>query len=123
MHVIHHTHLDVEADDGERRLKAAGSACGIGGFEVWVHTLSPGTHTTPRTHTGELAALALSGSGKLLVEGGPQRFQAPCTLVVPARVEYQFVNNSPLPLQLVVVFTHVPVDAAPVSLPTADAGS
>jgi mannose-6-phosphate isomerase-like protein (cupin superfamily) len=47
--------------------------------------------------------VALEGSGKLVLEGGPERFQAPCTVVLPAGATHRIVNNAATPLQLVCV--------------------
>jgi quercetin dioxygenase-like cupin family protein len=85
------------------------AAARAAGFEVWMHTLPPGGHLPVQRHGGELVGLALAGSGKLLVAGGPQRFQSPCTLVIPPDTEFQVVNNGAVALQLVLVFTQAPV--------------
>jgi|GEM_PF-661545 len=82
-------------------LHVAGRAQGITEFEVWTQQLDPGARTEPRRHEGTLAILALQGSGKLLLPGGPQRFQAPCTLIVPAGAEHHLVNHGGTVLQLV----------------------
>jgi quercetin dioxygenase-like cupin family protein len=110
MHVIHHAHLSRPADDGEQRFPVAGRSCGINAFEVWMHTLSPGAESADQRHHGELAAIALAGSGKLLIDGGPQRFHSPCTLVIPAGCEFRIVNNASVPLQFVVVCTEAAED-------------
>jgi gentisate 1,2-dioxygenase len=112
MYVIHHAHLMGPpchtADHpvpGEHRFCAVGPACGVQAFQVWMHTLPPGAQTPVQQHTGAFAALVLAGSGKLLVNGGPQRFQSPCTLVVPPHSSFQLVNNAAIPLLVVSVFT------------------
>jgi len=108
MLVIHHSHLAESLHDGKQRFAVVDAARGIGLFEVWMHTLAPGAHSPVQQHRGEMAVLALAGGGKLLVAGGPQRFQSPCTLVIPPATEFQFVNNASVPLQLVEVFTDAP---------------
>ena len=57
--------------------------------------------------------LVLAGQGKLLIDDGPQRFAAPCTVLIPPATPYQFVNNGTTLLETVVVFTEEPqaVDA------------
>jgi gentisate 1,2-dioxygenase len=77
----------------------------VNAFQVWMHTLPPGAHTPVQQHDGAFAALVLAGSGKLLVNGGPLRFQSPCTLVVPPQADFQLVNNATVPLWVVSVFT------------------
>lgn len=111
MHVIHHAHLPHETVDGELRITAAHLERGLRGFEVSVRTLEPGAHTAPQCHAGELVVLALFGGGKLLVDGGPQRFNGPCTLLIPPQQSFQLVNNGTAPLQLVWVYTQAPVPA------------
>jgi gentisate 1,2-dioxygenase len=115
MYVIHHAHLmelacraAARSTPGEHRFCAAGPTCGVNDFQVWMHTLPPGAQTPVQQHTGSFAALVLAGSGKLLINGGPLRFQSPCTLVVPPLSDFQLVNNAAVPLLVVSVFTAEP---------------
>ena len=108
MHVVHHAHLPHDVLGGELRIPAADRSRGITGFEVWVRTLEPGAHTQPLRHGGELVVLALCGGGKLVIDGGPQRFSGPCTLLVPSELDFELVNTGTTPLQLVWVFTLAP---------------
>jgi quercetin dioxygenase-like cupin family protein len=111
MLVIHHAHLMDAATHpgaGEQRFCAIGPPCGVHDFQVWMHTLPPGAETPLQRHAGCFAALVLSGSGKLLVDGGPVRFHAPCTLVVPPGCDFRLVNNAAVPLRVVSVFTPDP---------------
>lgn len=115
MYVIHHAHLmdlasraTVHPTPGEHRFCAAGPTCGVSDFQVWMHTLPPGAQTPVQQHAGSFAALVLAGSGKLLINGGPLRFQSPCTLVVPPNSDFQLVNNAAVPLLVVSVFTAEP---------------
>jgi quercetin dioxygenase-like cupin family protein len=111
MHIVHHAHLSCDQQGGARQLVAADHHQGIGQFQVWVVTLDPGAATGEQRHAGELVAIALQGSGKLLVDGGPQRFQAPCTLVIPRDAVFHVVNNGSTTLELVTVFTRPPIAA------------
>jgi hypothetical protein len=111
MHVIHHAHLPHLLIDGELCIAAADRQRGLSAFEVWVRTLDAGAQSAPQCHAGELVVLALSGSGKLLIDGGPQRFNGPCTLLIPPHLTFQLVNQGSAPLQLVWVFTVTPVAA------------
>jgi mannose-6-phosphate isomerase-like protein (cupin superfamily) len=108
MHIVHHAHLNCEHRQGELRLVAAGREQGIAAFEVWLTTLEPGATTREMCHDGELVAVAHAGAGKLLVDGGPQRFQAPCSLLVPAGSSFRIANNGGAPLHLVWVCTRPP---------------
>ena len=108
MHIIQHSHLPHLQLPGELCVCAADSRCGVGGFEVWLRTLEPGAHTPALVHCGELVVLSLTGAGKLVVDGGPQRFQGPCTLLVPAGLTFELANRGAASLKLVWVFTVPP---------------
>lgn len=108
MHVVHHAHLRSRRHAGELRLVAACRDQGITAFEVWLSTLDPGAATAELRHGGELVVLAQQGGGKLLVDGGPQRFHAPCSLLIPRGCCFQIANNGSTPLQLVWVGTDAP---------------
>jgi mannose-6-phosphate isomerase-like protein (cupin superfamily) len=105
MHVVNHAHLKQQRSDGEQRLAAADRSLGVQGFEVWMRRLEPGAHSVEEQHDGELVVLVLSGCGKLLIDGGPQRFAAPCTVLVPPHRPFQFVNHGSEPMQMVAVCT------------------
>ena len=109
MHIVNHAHLKQQRDDGEQRFAAADRSLGVKAFEVWMRRLDPGAYSLEKRHDGELVVLVLAGCGKLLIDGGPQRFAAPCTLLVPPGVIFQFVNHGSEPLQLVAVCTVTPV--------------
>ena len=113
-------HLNPIGCRGERALPAADPSHGLKCFEVWVGTLEPGEHGAVSMHTGEMVVLALAGTGKLVVDGGPQRFMAPCTLLVPPHLSFELVNNGTTALQLVSVFTTAPGPISPIS-PAGDA--
>jgi mannose-6-phosphate isomerase-like protein (cupin superfamily) len=108
MHIVHHAHLRCESTHGEHRLVAVCRDQGIAAFEVWTSTLEPGAATRAMRHAGELVAVAHEGAGKLLVDGGPQRFHAPCSLLIPAGSSFQVANNGGAPLRLVWVCTQAP---------------
>ena len=109
MHIVHHAHLKTQRSDGEQRFAAADRSLGVQGFEVWMRRLDPGAHSVEKQHDGELVVLVLSGCGKLLIDGGPQRFTAPCTVLVPPHVPFQFVNYGAEPMQMIAVCTSTPV--------------
>lgn len=108
MHVVHHAHLSRQRHGGEWRLVAAGGEQGFTAFEVWVSTLEPGEATAELRQRGQLVVLAQQGGGKLLVDGGPQRFHAPCSLLLPTGCCFQIANNGSTPLQLVWVGAPAP---------------
>jgi mannose-6-phosphate isomerase-like protein (cupin superfamily) len=103
MLVIHHAMLPRDAESGCcRQTVAGGRVCGAP-FEVQVLAVEPGSATAPESHAEARVVLVLEGSGKLVLDSGPERFQAPCTLLVPAGAVHRFVNNAAAPLQLVCV--------------------
>ena len=104
MNIISHTMLPRRLLEGCSTQTVAGAALCQAPFEVQVHTLDAGASAEPETHPEAQVVLALAGSGKLLMDGGPLRFSAPCTLLIPARSSFQFVNNAATPMQLVSVF-------------------
>lgn len=108
MFIVHHAHLSTQRLDGELRLAAADRSMGICGFQVWLHRLEPGAHGVACRHDGELVVLVLAGCGKLLLDGGPHRLAAPCTILVPQQRTFQFVNHGAVTLQMVQVCTRAP---------------
>ncbi len=113
MHIVSHAHLKPQCRDGEQQLAVADRSLGVQGFEVWMHRLDPGTHSVQTQHDGELVVLVLSGCGKLWIDGGPQRFAAPCTVLVPPGVPFQFVNHGSETMQMVAVGTATPQPVQP----------
>jgi uncharacterized cupin superfamily protein len=111
MYIVQHLH--PIGSRGERSLAAAGPSLGLKGFEVWLGTLEPGEHGAVSMHAGEMVVLALAGTGKLVVDGGPQRFMSPCTLLVPPHLSFELVNNGTTTLRLVSVFTATPAPLGP----------
>ena len=104
MNVIHHTMLARRLDAGCCTQTVAGADLCQAPFEVQVQCIEAGAATAHEAHREARVVLALAGSGKLLLESGPQRFSAPCTLLIPPAAGFQFVNNAATPLQLVTVF-------------------
>lgn len=109
MHIVRHAHLATVHDAGERQIAAADTSLGVRAFEVWMRRLDPGAQTREMRHEGELVVLVLAGCGKLLIDGGPQRFHAPCTVIVPAGCGFRFANDGSEPMQMIAVFTRRPV--------------
>lgn len=113
MYIVQHAHLKAERHEGELSLAAADASLGIRGFEVRLQRLEPGAHGPERHYDAEVVVLVLAGCGKLLVDGGPQRFSAPCTVLVPARCCVQFVNHGSETLQMVAVRAAGPLPNGP----------
>ena len=117
MHVVHHAYLPRQGSGGDRRLSAADRSLGVQAFEIVIQAIEAGVQTPAQWHAGELVVLALAGAGKLLIDGGPQRFTAPCTLLIPPGQAFQFVNNGTATLQLVWVSTQAPMPISPATAP------
>jgi len=109
MFIVQHSHVMTQRVGGELRLPAADCSLGIDAFQVWLHRLEPGAHGVACRHDGELVVLVQAGCGKLLLDGGPQRLAAPCTVLVPQQRTFQFVNHGVETLQMVLVCTRAPV--------------
>jgi mannose-6-phosphate isomerase-like protein (cupin superfamily) len=103
MHIVQHVHLKPPGPEGERGFAAADARLGVHGFEVWMRRLDAGERSVETCHDGELVVLVLSSCGKLLLDGSPQRFAAPCTVLIPPGRPYQFVNHGSEPMQMVAV--------------------
>ena len=115
MRVIHH---GACPGDGDAPRLVAGADHGGHAFAVATQTLAPGGGgTLPPAGRHARVAVALVGSGKLLVEGEPQRFQAPCTLVLPDGSDCLVVNNGAVPLHLVWVSAPAPQQSFPRETP------
>jgi hypothetical protein len=56
---------------------------GVRSFKVRLRTIEPGAASVERRHAGQPIVLVRSGCVRLLIDGGPQRFSAPCTMLVP----------------------------------------
>ncbi len=104
MHILHHTAPPRRIGEGCVAQTVAGAGVCQAPFEVELHAVEPDAATELDAHAEARVVVALAGSGKLVLASGPQRFQAPCTLLLPAGERYRFVNNATAPLQLVSVF-------------------
>ena len=103
MNVINHTMLPRRLGEGCCSQTVADAALCQAPFEVQVLRIDAGAASPAAVQAQPRVVLVLAGSGKLLVDGGPQRFAAPCTLLIPAGARPQFVNNAVTPMQLVAV--------------------
>lgn len=99
---IDHTTLPRLRDAGCERVVVADRQLGVSAFELSLEWLQPGAHTALRRGDGDRVVLVMSGFGKLLVDGAPQRFHAPCSLILPAGAECAVVNVGAVTLELVV---------------------
>ena len=103
MNVINHTMLPRHLGEGCCSQTVADAALCQAPFEVQVLHIDAGAATDEAEQAQARVVVVLAGSGKLLVDGGPQRFAAPCTLLIPAGARHRFVNNAAARMQLVAV--------------------
>jgi hypothetical protein len=101
MYVIDHFALPRHHDAGRQRVLVAGARFGFAPFELWIETLDPLARVALEPHGCDRVALVLAGHGSLLLDGAPQRFHAPCTLILPHSAECEWVNIGAEPLHLV----------------------
>jgi len=113
MNIIHHSMLPRLTGEGCCTQTVAGAELGRLPFEVAVQTVETGAATGADVSAAARVVLVLAGSGRLVLDSGSQRFQAPCTLLVPAGARYQLINNAALQLQLVSIHaTGTPTEVA-----------
>lgn len=101
--VIRHGALPSHSEAGCRRQLVAGPAIGALPLRVELLSLEVAARTASAAQAEPQALVVLAGSGKLRLGCDPQPFQSPCTLLVPAGVAHEIVNNGVLPLQLVAI--------------------
>jgi mannose-6-phosphate isomerase-like protein (cupin superfamily) len=84
-------------------------------MEVWHQVMAPGSETPVHRHACEEVIVILSGSGRVVHDGGVADFSEGSTLIVPSDVVHQIVNTGSAPLVLLAA-----LGAAPVRVRTAD---
>lgn len=112
MHVISHAMLPRLSADGCCTQTVADATLCAAPLLVRTLRLAPGAASAGLAAAEGTVLLALAGSGKLRVDGAPQRFAAPCTLSIPPGAAYELVNNAAVELQLVSVCLSQPPEAA-----------
>lgn len=104
MHIIQHDLPQPSDEPGVHRVHVAGPGLGVQAFDCWLLTLAPQASSEGRADDaagqGVHVLVALAGRGKLLLAGAPQRFAAPCTLLLPPQTDYRIVSQGVEPLQL-----------------------
>jgi Auxin binding protein len=108
MYSIDHTTLRRMQADGLETVVVACVEMGIEAFELRLETIAPCHESAICPNAGDCAIVALAGYGKLLIDGAPQRFHAPCTLILPRNEECQIVNVGTETMHLPVALSRVP---------------
>jgi hypothetical protein len=103
MNVISHGMLPRELLAGCCTQTVASRELGAAPIEVRMQQIEPGASSASGITAETRVVVAISGSGKLVLDGAPQRFNAPCTLLLPPGAEFRFVNQGAAPLHLVAV--------------------
>jgi len=71
----------------------AGSKQGLKSFEVWRLNLSPGGEVPAGRYAGEVVALTLKGTGRLVVDEKPLDIGPNTTAVIPSGASRQVINS------------------------------
>lgn len=108
MHIVHHAQIRSTGSSVNHSTLLAGRSMGLEAFEILLLTLAPGAITPPQTHAGELVVLAMGGAGRLLIDGGQQRFGGNCTLLIPPHRLFQVGSFGTAALQTFWIYTRLP---------------
>jgi uncharacterized cupin superfamily protein len=103
MLIVRHALLQTQTAPGRRSTLVAGPACLAGVTPIWLHEIEPEGCSPPMKACSEQIAIVLSGTGKLLLDGAPQRFTSPCTFCIPAGLMWHVVNQDNVGMQLLAI--------------------
>ena len=107
---------------GLQHATIAGSEHGLHQLSVWRQSIAPGAATPPHRHDCDEVVVCLAGGGTLLIDGAAHRFVAGQTMVLPAAIDHQIVNDGQEALETVAALAAAPVevclpDGTPLQLP------
>lgn len=109
MHIIQHDLPQPSDEPDVQRVHVAGPSLGVQDFDCWLLLLAPQASSEGRAENpggqDTQVIVVLAGRGKLLLAGAPQRFAAPCTLLLPPQTDYRVVNQGAEPMQLLWIRT------------------
>jgi len=88
---------------GNYQQTLAGADQGLKTFEVWRVSLAPGNEIPEIRHEGEVAALTLQGTGRMVVDGEQVEIRPDTTLVIPPGASRQVVNTGKEELVLLLI--------------------
>ena len=122
MQVINNSKVEKHNLPGLEHQTLAGRQTGLGSFEIWRQTISPGATTPVHRHDCEEVIMALKGDGVCHAEGQTYHFAEDETLVIPANVVHQICNEGDRDLYIVATLAMAPVaveteDGQPMPLP------
>lgn len=88
---------------GNYQQTLAGADQGLKTFEVWRVSLAPGNEIPEIRYEGEVAALTLQGTGRMVVDDEKVEIRPDTTLVIPAGASRQVVNTGKEDLVLLLI--------------------
>lgn len=109
MPILDHRSVDPLELPGLVHRTIAGARQGLRSLEVWRQTIAPGEATPMHKHACEEVVVILSGAGACEIEGWPQPFAAPSSLILEPSVAHRIVNTGREPLELIGVLGMSPV--------------
>jgi mannose-6-phosphate isomerase-like protein (cupin superfamily) len=93
---------------GNFQQTLAGADQGLKTFEVWRLAMAPGNEIPAFSYQGEVVAITLGGTGRMVVDGKTVDIRPDTTLVIPPGASRQFVNTGLEELVLLLVRQQVP---------------
>lgn len=101
--VIPHSQLKSFENNGNSLMGVATKGLGSERFEVWRSKVLPGSQTPPHVHETEEIFIFLEGKGRATIGHQSFEFEAPATVIAPARVQHQFFNTGSVPTDAIVI--------------------
>lgn len=96
---------------GIRHRTLVGATDGLAGLEVWKQTVASGAATPVHYHVCEEVILIESGTGYAVVAGNTVPFGPGTTVIVPAMVVHQLVNDGDGQVALTAALSETPARA------------
>lgn len=92
--IIPHASIETFEHRGNRISALATRGVGSEQYEVWHASIAINSSTPPHHwHETDEVFIFLKGKGKAVVGDTETAFEAPCTVILPARVPHQIVNT------------------------------
>lgn len=101
--VVPHQGLRTFSNQGNDLVGIATKSQGAREFETWRTSVAVGSRSPVHSHDSEEIFVMLRGKGQLIIGGEPYDFEAPCTLIAPAKVQHQFINTGDVPTDAIVI--------------------
>jgi mannose-6-phosphate isomerase-like protein (cupin superfamily) len=108
MELIDHAEVQKFHFQGNFQQTLAGADQGLKTFEVWRLSLPPATEIPALIYQGEVAAITLQGTGRVVVDGKQVDIRPDTTLVIPPGASRQVVNTGMEELVLFLIRGLVP---------------